>query len=94
MENTHKEEKEKAVVEQKDLEFDHLNVYNAQAQPSKLGLCKYAVSFWRISKGGNHTQIKEYGFNGTPVDQKIHVSQCGNFIYFFLKIKDSPEGEG
>lgn len=39
-------------------------------------------------------QIKEYGFNGSPLNSKIHLSSCGSFIYFFLKIKETAEGEG
>lgn len=38
-------------------------------------------------------QIKEYSFNGSPYDSKFHISSCGNFIYFFLQIKDKPDGE-
>ena len=39
-------------------------------------------------------QIKEYGFNGSPYKRQIHISSCGNFIYFFLKIKDNTDAEG
>lgn len=88
VENKEKEDKEKAATEAKDLKFDEGEVYVAsKEQQTSIGQCKYAISFWRLTKGGNPMQIKEYGFNGSPYDKKIHTSACGNFIYFFLQIK-------
>lgn len=76
----------KLIVQQKDekkadlkkvaagFEFNKDIKYNAYREASKIHQYKYAISLWKINKGGNPMQFKEYGFNGCPLDSKFHVS--------------------